>query len=266
MATFLTSVTTALGFLTLLTSSIGPIHDLGCTQPWVWASHVLAFTLLPAVMVLAPPPAVSPRHRVFWNHTLLRMLRWTLRHKLALAGLWCWWLAPPALSTQLRVDNKLIGLARGRPLPARVRVLRAGICGCAAVELSVTMPEDVQQAAMLTALDALEGICAKTTAWAPSWGLPPPSNGPPWIHGRPRRPIQGAAIRRHAQAHPEVERSGQWSAMVAQDGKRVRILGKVEDVGSRAWPFETTRSMLGARRTCRKAPNGTSPARPTWWT
>ena len=90
LATFLTSVTTALGFLTLLTSSIGPIHDFGLyAAVGVGVAYVLAFTLLPAVMVLAPPPAVSRQGTgVFWNHTLLRMLRWTLRHKLALAGLW----------------------------------------------------------------------------------------------------------------------------------------------------------------------------------
>ena len=60
LATFLTSLTTALGFLTLLTSSIGPVHDFGVyAAVGVGVAYVLAFTLLPSVMVLAPPPMVS---------------------------------------------------------------------------------------------------------------------------------------------------------------------------------------------------------------
>ena len=137
LATFLTSVTTALGFLTLLTSSIGPIHDFGLyAAVGVGVAYVLAFTLLPAVMVLAPPPAVSRQGTgVFWNHTLLRLLRWTLRHKLALAGALGvgGWRLHGLVHPIARGQQAHRGLARGRPLPARVRVLRARICGGAAI-------------------------------------------------------------------------------------------------------------------------------------
>ena len=108
LATFLTSLTTALGFLTLLTSSIGPVHDFGVyAAVGVGVAYVLAFTLLPSVMVLAPLlPCLGSG--VFWNHTLLRLLRWTLQHKLALAGLGVGGCHLHGLSTQLRVDSKLI--------------------------------------------------------------------------------------------------------------------------------------------------------------
>ena len=50
LATFLTSLTTALGFLTPLTSSIGPVHDFGVyAAVGVGVAYVLAFTLLPSV-------------------------------------------------------------------------------------------------------------------------------------------------------------------------------------------------------------------------
>ena len=90
LATFLTSLTTALGFLTLLTSSIGPVHDFGVyAAVGVGVAYVLAFTLLPSVMVLAPPPVISKSGTgVFWNGALHKALRWTLLNKGMLAVAW----------------------------------------------------------------------------------------------------------------------------------------------------------------------------------
>ena len=240
LATFLTSVTTALGFLTLLTSSIGPIHDFGLyAAVGVGVAYVLAFTLLPAVMVLAPPPAVSRQGTgVFWNHTLLRLLRWTLRHKLALAGLWVLVAgASTALSTQLRVDNKLIeDLREDDPFRQEFVFFEREFAGVRPFELSVTMPEDVQQSDMLVALDALEGHLREDYGVGAILG---PATAVKMAHrgymgdreDQYKVPQSAGTLRRILKL---MERSGQWSAMVAQDGKQVRILGKVEDVGSQA--------------------------------
>ena len=111
LATFLTSLTTALGFLTLLTSSIGPVHDFGVyAAVGVGVAYVLAFTLLPSVMVLAPPPAISKQGTgVFWNGALHRALRWTLRNKRTLAYAWmAVAVGSEWLGSSLRVENKLI--------------------------------------------------------------------------------------------------------------------------------------------------------------
>lgn len=57
LATFLTSITTASGFLTLLTSEIEPVRNFGLyTAIGVMFAFVLAFTLLPAVLILSPAP------------------------------------------------------------------------------------------------------------------------------------------------------------------------------------------------------------------
>ena len=51
LATFLTSLTTAIGFLTLLSSAIGPIREFGLyTAAGVFIAFGLAFSLLPAVL------------------------------------------------------------------------------------------------------------------------------------------------------------------------------------------------------------------------
>lgn len=57
LATFLTSLTTAIGFGTLLTSGILPIREFGLyTATGVFLAFILAFTMLPAVLLLVPTP------------------------------------------------------------------------------------------------------------------------------------------------------------------------------------------------------------------
>lgn len=84
LATLLTSITTAIGFLTLLTSSIGPISSFGSTTAiGVFVAFFLAFTLLPAVLILSPAPRVDamPQNAVFWTKRLHNGLRWTLKNR-----------------------------------------------------------------------------------------------------------------------------------------------------------------------------------------
>ena len=104
----MTSLMTALGFLTLLTSSIGPVHDFGVyAAVGVGVAYVLAFTLLPSVMVLAPPPAISKSGTgVFWNGALHKALRWTLRNKGMLAVAWALSLAW-SIKLELAADGRL---------------------------------------------------------------------------------------------------------------------------------------------------------------
>lgn len=60
IATFLTSLTTAVGFLTLLSSSIRPIREFGAyTAAGVFIAFGLAFTLLPAVLLRSQAPIRS---------------------------------------------------------------------------------------------------------------------------------------------------------------------------------------------------------------
>lgn len=84
IATFLTSLTTAVGFLTLLTTSIKPIANFGVyIAIGVFLAYILAFTLLPAVLVLRPVPAIRGNEpsTQFWTKVLHHSLRWIIRHR-----------------------------------------------------------------------------------------------------------------------------------------------------------------------------------------
>ncbi|MEM7160951.1 MAG: MMPL family transporter [Bacteroidota bacterium] len=84
IATFLTSITTAIGFLTLLSSSIIPLREFGIiAATGVFVAYILAYTLLPAVLLLSKKPKVSDKKplEVFWTRKLHGFLLWTIRNK-----------------------------------------------------------------------------------------------------------------------------------------------------------------------------------------
>jgi len=111
-ATFLTSVTTAIGFLTLTTSSIGPIVEFGIfTAVGVGIAFVLAFTLLPAILLLVNTPVVVQEKTLerFWNTFLNNTFLFVIRNQRAILFTFVL-LSGSALylTTQMKVDNTLL--------------------------------------------------------------------------------------------------------------------------------------------------------------
>ncbi len=83
IATFLTSVTTGIGFLTLMVSNISPIRDFGLyTAIGVLIAYILAFSLMPSILIFLPRPKIvtNPQAKNIWNRLLSRSLIWTLRN------------------------------------------------------------------------------------------------------------------------------------------------------------------------------------------
>lgn len=75
LATFLTCITTAAGFFTLVTSNIGPIRSFGLyTALGVVLAYLLAFTFLPAILSVLPAPDVNRRLLGFDASPALRKL------------------------------------------------------------------------------------------------------------------------------------------------------------------------------------------------
>ena len=83
LATFLTSLTTAVGFLTLFTASIRPIREFGLyTAIGVFVAFLLAFSLLPAILILIekPPVVDNEKNRRRWMHLLMNAFNGILNH------------------------------------------------------------------------------------------------------------------------------------------------------------------------------------------
>ncbi len=84
-ATFLTSLTTAIGFLTLMTSQSPPIREFGMfIAIGVMITYVISITLLPAILVIMKKPKIGDANKnqpSFWNKRLRAGLFWMLGNK-----------------------------------------------------------------------------------------------------------------------------------------------------------------------------------------
>ena len=84
-ATLLTSLTTAVGFLTLLMVDMHPVQAFGTyTAIGVILAFILAYTLLPALLVVTKAPKITTKDNkeTFWYKMLHPSFRWLLRNKL----------------------------------------------------------------------------------------------------------------------------------------------------------------------------------------
>jgi uncharacterized protein len=112
LATFLTALTTSIGFMTLVFSNIQPISDFGIyTSVGVMLAYGLTYTMLPAILILGKPKrmvafALSDD---FWTKRLERFFlfvihrrKWIMWGGLAVLGISFWGIS------LLTVDNKML--------------------------------------------------------------------------------------------------------------------------------------------------------------
>lgn len=112
MATFLTSITTAIGFLTLLTANVLPLQEFGVFMSiGVIIAFILAFSLLPSVLILRKKPPLSKQkhNRLFWYPMMSKLFAFVVdrRREILWAGLGVLILSGIGISL-IRVDNHLL--------------------------------------------------------------------------------------------------------------------------------------------------------------
>lgn len=164
MATFLTSLTTAIGFLTLLGSSIIPIREFGLYSAiGVFGAYALAFTLLPATMILFPAPGHLGNRLGdnFWTDKLHRMLLWLMKNRkmvsLGSIGLFiiCLW----GIS-RIEVNNYLLeDLREDNPVRQEFNYFEKAYAGVRPFEMSIELTDTTRsifEPEILRQLDALD--------------------------------------------------------------------------------------------------------------
>lgn len=120
-ATLLTSLTTAIGFLTLYTSGINPVRDFGLyTAIGVIFALLITYLILPAVLILLPVPkrALVDSKELFWDRIMRNVFRFNVTQPKRVIGgsivilvlsLWA--------GSKVEVNNYLLeDLAKGDPL------------------------------------------------------------------------------------------------------------------------------------------------------
>lgn len=112
LATFLTSVTTAVGFFTLLTSNIHPIKEFGIYAGiGVMVAYVLTFIVVPPILILTKVPTklLEKKNTESWNKRLSFLFVKMLKHKkIIIASSLLLFLAGAFSIGQLKTNNYLL--------------------------------------------------------------------------------------------------------------------------------------------------------------
>jgi uncharacterized protein len=243
----LSSLTTSIGFLTLITSNIRPIHDFGLyTGISILLTFVLAFTLLPAMLVLLPVPPVEERALTpgGWDvllrnlfGTVLRRRRWIV----AIAGVLL--VLAAGAATQIRLDATLLDdLADDDPVKQDFAWFDQRFGGVRTFELHL-LPQGEYQA-----LDSavVQQVALVETWLLKSYGLKTATSPATLVravrraqHGglpeEDRLPQTAAEWRRATKTLHVLARRPEFAALLTPDGKQARLTGRLPDYGSAHW-------------------------------
>lgn len=247
LATLLTSITTAIGFLTLITSSIQPISSFGVTTATgVFIAFFLAFTMLPSVIILSPRPNIdiSPNNTLFWTRQLHNALRWTIRNRkkvmLVSAGV-----LVMSFAGMLRIDvnNYLLeDLRDNDPLKQEFVYFEENFSGARPFELAVLVSDSVQifDREVLLQLDRVDSFLINRYEVGSLFS-------PARIVKTANRELKGGANRHYVipadqkdidrlvQTMQRFDRDNLLGLFVNQEAGLARVQGKTGDLGARAF-------------------------------
>jgi predicted RND superfamily exporter protein len=244
LATFLTSLTTAIGFATLLTSGIAPIREFGLlTAVGVFLAFGLSFTLLPAVLLLVATPVQAlrdPRGGT-WYPVLHASLRWVLKQKYRVPWIFAVLVAISAVGiAQLKVNNYLLeDWPEDDPQKQDYYWFEDQFGGVRPFEMEVVVRdtgatawdlEVLQQMALVQEhLEQDYGVQAIISPVTVVRALNKAFNGGSEEYDRlPDDPVENARMTRRANVL--LGKAG-VQALVSSDGRRARMSGRMRDEG-----------------------------------
>jgi len=163
LPTFLTAVTSGIGFATLGTASIPPLQEFGLfTAGGVVLAYALAFTLLPALLVLVHPARLLPRSADAspWDRRMPTILRWALRHRRAvLLGAGAVAVMGTIGAARVRVNNYLLeDLPDSDPMKAGFHWFEREFGGVRPFELEIATADSAGSVWELSSLRRIERV------------------------------------------------------------------------------------------------------------
>ena len=163
VATLFTSVTTAIGFLSLTTSNVQPIIDMGIyTSVGLGFSFLLTYTLFPAMVVLnkrLDTKSIETTEN-FWHTYLEKIYTYVFSRKIRVLVIWgVITLLTGIAASQLRVNSYLLdGLNDEHPQRKAFRFFEANFAGSRPFELSIQLLGEgsIMSLENLRALDSIQ--------------------------------------------------------------------------------------------------------------
>ncbi len=240
----LSALTTSIGFFTLMTSTIRPIHNFGLfTGIAVLLAFVLSFTLLPAMLVLLNKPALrAPRRQGHsWDGVLGRLFSGVLRQRRSIyvvAGLVL--AASIGLSTRVRINSSLLDdLSKNDPVRQDFAFFDTHFAGVRPFELELrpVAPRTIYDPAVLREIEQIEGYLTKT------YGLQFQAS-PATLVRTTRKALHGGELAEYHLPSDSAElkaltsrlklfrKKPEFRALALPDGSAGRLTGRMADVGS----------------------------------
>ncbi|MBF9220404.1 efflux RND transporter permease subunit [Hymenobacter ruricola] len=240
----LSALTTSLGFFTLMTSTIRPIHNFGLfTGIAVILAFVLSFTLLPAMLVLLGRPQLrEPRRQGHsWDGVLGRLFRQVLLRRRAIftvSGLVL--AAAIGLSTRVRINSSLLDdLSKSDPVRQDFAFFDRQFAGVRPFELELKPApgRDVYDLPVLRQTERIETYLRDT------YGLRFAAS-PVTLVKSVRKALNGGGLSEYRLPADTTElqrlrgklrlfrKRPEFSALALPDGSAGRLTGRMADVGS----------------------------------
>lgn len=245
LATLLTSFTTAIGFLTLITSGIRPIQNFGIfTAIGVFLAFILAFTLLPAALINLKKPAIASTstNKLFWHRHLLPFYGFILkkRHYIAAGAALVLFLSLYGVS-QIKVDVRLIDEVQdGDPLKEDFLYFENHFTGVRPFEMAVMVKDSSKNMFSPEVLKEIDKVESYLTS---EYGVNRVGS-PATVVRMINRALNGGVseytkLPETKQGYRKVKRftdrftgRDEFDALVTNNQMLGRISGRMEDIGS----------------------------------
>jgi predicted RND superfamily exporter protein len=240
----LSALTTSIGFFTLMTSTIRPIHNFGLfTGIAVLLAFLMSFTLLPAMLVLLNKPALrEPRkHGHDWDGVLGRLFSNVLRQRRLIyivSGLVL--AASIGLATRVRINSSLLDdLSVNDPVRKDFAFFDSRFAGVRPFELELKPVGNrtIYDPAVLREIEQVEGYLTKT------YGLQFQAS-PATLVKSVRKALHGGELAEYRLPTDSTElkplvaklklfrKKPEFRALALPDGSAGRLTGRMGDVGS----------------------------------
>lgn len=245
--TFLTLLTTSLGFLSLLNSRIIPIRDFGMyTSIGVFIGFVLSFAIVPFTLNIIPAKHLQLERKsaFFWNNNLHRLLLWVFakRRQIVIGAIVIIGASIYGLTQIERNNYMLEGLTAKDEGRKVFMYFEENFSGARPFEMLVT-PRDssgnIMSAKQIQAIGKLEQYLKEN--YHAGFLLSPASlikeankaehSGDPAFY---TVPADTAKINELIEMLAPARKREQAKMLVTTNGKQGRITGKMHDIGSKA--------------------------------
>ena len=243
LATFLTSLTTAIGFLTLYSASIKPIKEFGLyTALGVLVAYILAFTLLPSALLFLKRPAVVDRQQQYhrWAQSMRNLMITTIRNRKAVIAIVTVMLLISVVGlSRLKVNAYLIDdIPKEDPLRQDFLFFDQDFGGSRPFEMALEVKDSTRSIWDLDVLEELEQVETYLKTEQQISHL----NSPIQIVRSLNQATQGGSLDRYElpQDQTAFDRLSKYlkrfkeskSEVALAGGKKARVSGRMDDVGS----------------------------------